>query len=395
MTAPCVLQVVGSLAVGGAERVALELAAGLAARGWRSALGVVGTGDAPCPAEPLAAEAERRGVPVHRLAFAGLRAGIERARLLRFLHQGWDLVHVHNRPCDWQLALWGRRAGVPVLYTRHLVYADQSRRQRALYFAAARVAPAVVAVTDAVAEHLRAAERTPRRRIHAIPDGIDVAHYRPPTPAGRARARAALGLAARDFVWLCAARLVLQKGHPDLLRALGRLPATSRARLLLAGDGPEAESLGRLARRLGLGPRVRFLGVREDVRELLWACDGYVCASLAEGQGLSLLEAWATGRPVVAPRLACVEEIAPREGVRFFGPRHRSWAPGHDPEALAAALGSLERTDAGDLAAARRHVVARYSVGRMLTQHERLYARVLARRRPRVQAAHRASSISK
>lgn len=388
--APRVAQVVSSLGVGGAERAALEIAAGLRGRGWEGELVVVrreraaGRG-----AEPLRAEARRRGVPLRELSLSSVRRRAERAAVTRFLSaRGYQLVNVHNRPCDWQLVLLGRRAGVRVLYTRQLPYADASRRQRALYFAAARVAPAVVAITHAVADHLRRVERTPRRKIHVIPDGVDVERYRPPSDAERVRARAALDVEPGSFVWLAAARLVPQKGHAFLLRALARL-ANGLRTVLLAGAGSEEARLRALARELGLGQRVRFLGARSDVRELLWAADGYVCTSLGEGQGISLVEALATGLPLVAPRLACIEEIAPPRGVWWFGPRQGDWAAAHDEGAIAAALRHVEDLDARDATCARRHVVERYSVARMLDGYERLYRELL------VGAAQSRSSASK
>ncbi len=133
---------VGSLSAGGAERVALELAAGLKERGWRTELlALAGREGANPYAEPLRAEAAARGVLVRRLSLPGIRSGPERGRVLQFLgDQDVSLVHAHNRPGDWQMTLLGRLAGVPVVYSRHLPYAGLSREQRIAYFLSARSA---------------------------------------------------------------------------------------------------------------------------------------------------------------------------------------------------------------------------------------------------------------
>ncbi len=370
---------VGSLSAGGAERVALELAAGLKEKGWRTELlALAGREGANPYAEPLRAEAAARGVLVRRLSLPGIRSGPERGRVLQFLgDQDVSLVHAHNRPGDWQMTLLGRLAGVPVVYSRHLPYAGLSREQRIAYFLSARSAARVVAISKTVEEHLLKIERTPRKKIARIPNGIDTARFRPPVGGEREEERNKLGLSPEDFAWLSAARLAPQKGLSFLVEAFRLLPQDSRSLLLLAGEGPEMENL---RTRAGDSKRIRFLGVRADVERLLRAADGYACASLAEGHPLSLLEALAAQVPVVAPRLPSIEEVAAGSFPRFFGPSLGPWAEGHDPKEIAAALGEIERSPgAARGAETRRHVEAHYSLAQMVDAHERLYREVLGR----------------
>jgi glycosyltransferase involved in cell wall biosynthesis len=93
------------------------------------------------------------------------------------------------------------------------------------------------------------------------------------------------------------------KGHPSLLRALAELRVRNpdhRFTALLVGDGPRKHDLHRLAEGLGLSDRVRLLGVRRDVAEIVAASDVFVQASLNEGLSQAMLEAMALGVPVVA-----------------------------------------------------------------------------------------------
>lgn len=92
-------------------------------------------------------------------------------------------------------------------------------------------------------------------------------------------------------------RLHENKGFDVLLRALVQLPS---AYLLLAGEGPLRQELEKLAQKLGVKPRVRFLGWRDDVAALYATADLFVCPSRHEPLGNVVIEAWAQGRPVVA-----------------------------------------------------------------------------------------------
>jgi glycosyltransferase involved in cell wall biosynthesis len=103
-----------------------------------------------------------------------------------------------------------------------------------------------------------------------------------------------------------AARLHNQKGHAHLLEAAALVPD---ALFLLAGDGPERARLEGRARQLGIEGRVRFLGQRRDIPELLAICDLFVLPSLYEGLPLSLLEAMAAGKPVIAAAIPGNDEI--------------------------------------------------------------------------------------
>jgi len=87
------------------------------------------------------------------------------------------------------------------------------------------------------------------------------------------------------------------KGFDVLLEAMARVPD---AYLWLAGDGPLREELGKLAEKVGVKPRVRFLGWRDDIGALLQTCDVFVCPSRHEPLGNVVLEAWAQGKPVIA-----------------------------------------------------------------------------------------------
>lgn len=379
-----VFEVVGSLAVGGAERVAIEVAAGLTERGWRPELVVVGPpeSDTSTPyAKSVGAEAEKRGVPVRRVEFNNLRDAGSRRRFRDFLQaEKPALVHVHNRPQDWQVIAMCKMAGVPAIYSVHMAYPTPKVHLRVLYHLCGRSVPRVICVAQSVADNVVKNDRVPESKLRVIYNGIRMDVFRPPTPEARAKKRAEEGWPDDAFVWLCAARLHPQKGHTYLLDAAARLPKDSRAMILLAGEGQLESELKAQHAKLGLGDRVVFLGPRRDVPELLGAIDGFVSTSMSEGHPLSLLEAMATHAPIVAPRLPSIEEIATEGTPVFFGPKHGGWATPHDPDQVAAAMLEVEKnaeTHRARARAGRAHVESTFSREAMIDGHDALYREIL------------------
>jgi glycosyltransferase involved in cell wall biosynthesis len=171
---------------------------------------------------------------------------------------------------------------------------------------------------------------------------------------------------------LVVARLDPDKGHRHLLAAAAMLPDV---RFLLAGEGPERGALEALAGELGVDDRVRFLGHRNDIPQLLAACDVMALPSSFEGLPVSVLEAMASGTAVVASNIGGVDEIV-RDNVTGL-----LVEPG-DALALAAAIRRLvdDPAEAARLAeAARTHVAREFSAATMARRVAAVYDDVLAR----------------
>jgi glycosyltransferase involved in cell wall biosynthesis len=131
----------------------------------------------------------------------------------------------------------------------------------------------------------------PRRRITHLPNFV------PDASAAAALPSEAVASDDRASLALALGRLHPNKGFDFLLEALA---ATAKVDLWIAGDGPLRPGLERLATRLGITDRVRFLGWREDVPALMASADLLVCPSLYEPLGNVVIEAWSAGLPVVA-----------------------------------------------------------------------------------------------
>lgn len=169
----------------------------------------------------------------------------------------------------------------------------------------------------------------PAERIRYVPNFVDAT---PAAPLPRQQ----LDTPAAAPVLLCLGRLHRNKAFDVALRALTRLP---RAYLWLAGEGPEHQALQKLARELGIGERIRWLGWRDDIGALLAAADLLVCPSRLEPLGNVVIEGWAHGVPVIA-----AAADGPRELIEDG--RTGLLAPTEDAVALASAVTQVLEHDA-------------------------------------------------
>jgi glycosyltransferase involved in cell wall biosynthesis len=383
-----VLQVVNGLSpVGGAETIAVTLAL-RASSGWEPHVLCLRDASPETPSTLEAALASG-GIPVHHLAMDGLRdlgTGIALARLLRRIRV--QVIHAHNRPSDAWAMLWSALAGTRVrLYTRHLTYTDVSDAMRRRYRYAARAAHAVVAVSSAVAGHLIREERTPEHRVVTIRNGIDLARFdvrRGETRGPGEALRLAWGISPDLFLVGTLSRLTSQKGLDLFLEVAARLLAEEdRVRFAVVGQGEARADLEARARSLGIAERVVFPG-HQHAPSAFAAFDLFLTTSRYEGLPLTLLEAMASGLPVVAPRIGAFPEVV-EDGVTGLLPAPPEWLPtvvDLDPTPFVQATLRLLRNPTlrarlGE--AGRKRVGETFGLDAMVARYEALYERILNR----------------
>jgi glycosyltransferase involved in cell wall biosynthesis len=343
-----VLQVIPRLDQGGAELGCVQIAEALVAAGHRSLVASAGGR----MVERLAAGGTRhvtlpldRRNPVSILLLNPLRL----ARLARA--EAVDLIHVRSRAPAWSVLVAARLAGLPWLATFHSSYSERGRLKR-LYNSVMVRGARVIAVSDWIADLIRARYAPPPGRIVTIHRVVDPAVFDPAAPdeARRAPLRARFGIGRGETVLLLAARISHRKGQDLLVEAVGRLPPAERSalRLVLAGDAqPGTDFPERLRARiaaLGLAPQVVFAGHVADMPAALALADiALSCARSGEGFQRSVLEAQAMAVPVL------VSDAGP-------GPEAVRAPPAVPP---AEATGLLFRSgDVADLAAQLRRLLA-------------------------------------
>jgi len=185
----------------------------------------------------------------------------------------------------------------------------------------------VISVSLADLQDLVARRFVPQARGHHIPNAADTERFH---PGGQSAARTKLGLGEDDFVAGTVSRLVPQKAVHDAIAAVASLRSVV---LVIVGDGPERAALE--AQAAPLGARVRFLGARDDVPEILRSLDVFVLSSRWEGEPIALLEAMASGLPIIATATEGAREVLEpvRAGILV---------PVASPLALSAALQEME-----------------------------------------------------
>jgi len=356
---PRVLHVVSAGELGGAERMLVDLTQGASAHHTVALFS---------PSDRVIHSFQDAGLAVHvrRVRSEGPLAMLARAALPGDV--AWvselvtatraDVVHLHTFGSQ----VVGTRAAVacgrPIVRTEHStrVFDDPSCWALVRFVIGhARVSCAVSADVKRVA-----AKKAPALadRMRVVPNGVRLEAFPelPPRAPG-ARPRAAV-----------VSRLEPRKGVDVALRALTHVPDLE---LDVCGDGPEAPRLRELARSLGLSGRTRFLGHVTDVSAALAGVDYVLSAARKEGLGLTLLEAMASRRVVVATAVGGVPEFLTDGTTGFL-------ATAVTPEAFARAVQrALAQRPAGRAALldqARATVVDRFSLASMRAAYEALYA---------------------
>lgn len=311
-----------------------------------------------------------------RLQFAAFRL----ARIMRAYRP--HIVHSRNWGAI-EAILAARLAGVPVaIHSEHGYEVDMlaglPRRRRLLRRAFYAMADSVFTVTEELRSYHASQAWLSPEKIRVLYNGVDTFRFAA-RPEVRLRVREQLGLSAGSFVVGTVGRLVPIKDHPTLLKAAEALIRGGlTVSVLLVGAGPERARLEQLVEDSpNLRGRVVLTGATENVPDLLNAMDAFVLPSLCEGMSNTLLEAMASGLPVIATRVGGNPELVQEN--------HSGWlfAPG-DVNDLAAGLGRLAhsrnlRCTLG--AAARLRAVTQFGLDHMLESYRNLYVELARRRR--------------
>ncbi|MEW6434117.1 MAG: glycosyltransferase [Myxococcota bacterium] len=281
-----------------------------------------------------------------------------------------DVIHASVLEANLQAALVRRIPGAPCVAIEEVGMPVRSLRTRALFGAVYRLADVVVGVSQRTCDAVTSQHWLPAHKVRLIYNSLNPRYLEPPMPTAQ-RERALV---------LAVGRLVEVKNHETLLHALARLPPEVRPRLDIAGEGPLRTQLQARIDELGLAGDVRLLGFQRDVRRLLDEADAYVLSSFSEGTSISLAEAMARARPVLASRADGIDEamVGYPNGWQVEPRDVEGWADGLR---RLAALGSTDRRELGEKA--RRLVEARMSPSIWRRQLEALYSELAARTQAR------------
>ncbi|MEW5802716.1 MAG: glycosyltransferase [bacterium] len=282
-----------------------------------------------------------------------------------------DIMHSHSG-CGPTAALVSRCLGVPQIHTEHGRPYPDPRWMIELERLYCLRTKKIVAVSPLLKEYLHKAFRWPDEKVTVIENGIDTGHFLPrPKPFGLL---SELGFQPDQKVVGSVGRLNQVKNYPVLLHAFRDVAAkVPEARLLIVGDGPERGNLERLIDRLGLSKICLLPGERFDIADLLSCMDIFVLPSWSEGTSMSLLEAMACARPVVASCVGGNQELV-RHGQTGF------LVKPDDVHSFTHHILSLlnnRHMAAGFGENCRKVVLERYRLGLMVEKYERLYEQMI------------------
>ncbi len=323
---------------------------------------------------PFADELEKIGLRVHVLSPTKWPPAYIPGLLALLRRGNFQVLHFHLQAANWLAKPLAALAGQEIRIAHDHTSGDLKFR------GVASLAPdafshlfssRVIAVSEGVRDFLIRWEAVPRDRIQVIANGVNVADFRPGTAAEKIAARQRWGIQHDAFVAGGIGRLApeknfalvpeLAKRHPDL-------------HFVVAGSGPEKEALLAQTVRLGVAERVRFLGAISERPDFYRALDVFLLPSLYEGLPMAVLEAMASGVPVLSSRL---EGIASALTDEKEGLLARAGDLTAFSQHLTRLTGSSElRQRLGH--AARRKVEVAYAASHTIGQVEAVYREELA-----------------
>lgn len=374
-----VVHVVASLEVGGLERVVLDLAT----HADRTRV----TPRVACLEHPgaLASRFTDAGIPVECVPHAGGGMGARIFRLARLLRRaGADVMHAHNVKSHLHGVMAAHLAGIPVsVSTKHGRNFPSGARSQIANRLACHLCSDLVGVSSDCAAIWHDVESANATKVSVITNGIDLAAFPQWSGPVDEPPRA-----------ISVARLSAVKDPLTLLRATRRVVDREPGfRLDLVGDGPLRSEVEAAIVRLRLGAAVRVRGQIDDVASVLSGASFFVLASMSEGISLTLLEAMATGLPVIATRVGGTPEVVSHGKTGLLvSPR--------SPEELAdAMLWMLGQPHARQRMGyeSRRRVEERFNLRHTVDAYEQMYLRAFdmrsrrgTRRTPEPQTAYEA-----
>ena len=302
-------------------------------------------------------------------------------RLRRIIRDGrYDVVHAHLYRAQVYARPAARLAGTPVVLTTehsigetHIERREMTTGVRALYLASELFSDATIAVSDIVRDRL-IRWSVPARKITVVPNGLDVSELSF-DPAARDRIRKQFGIAPDTYVIGALGRLDPNK-RIDLTMEAAAPMLGEACKILVIGRGEDQDRLTAAAERLGVTDNVIFGGYQSDTRAMLSAFDLYVASSVQETFGLSVLEALASGLPVLYTTCPALDGIQTERARQVEG--------------TAAALRAEIRkeVDTGPRPrVADSKVFERYGIESVVSQIDDLYEQVLEARPRRVRRA--------
>jgi len=283
-----------------------------------------------------------------------------------------DLIHSHLLDMNFYSSLAAKVAGIPHISTEHgdIHHTSKKLDKKTLIKAKAisHFSDKIVFVSKFTRDKFLKLSKVPKQKIAIIYNGIDLKEYEQSINIQSKKAE--IGIKNNEFVIGNVANLYPVKGQIYLLKAAAKIiKEFPNTKFLFIGRGELEEKLKKEAQNLGIAPHIKFLGFRNDVKELLKIMDVFVLCSLSEGLPLSLIEAMASKVPIVAAKVGGIPEAIIHNHSGLL-------VPPKDPEALTNAILKILKNSnlATSLAEnAYKRFLKHFTIKKMVSRYEQLY----------------------
>lgn len=365
-----ILHILYGLKVGGAEKVVLSYAKHLNREKYECIVCAMRGG-------PL--EKDLRALNIKYLIL-NKKVGVDFLAMLKLFNfmrtSDIDIIHIHSSPKLVSPNLYGTIAALlsgrqPIYRSAHNILRDDNIRIKLfnmvdIFFGIFH--KKIITVSDQVKKSYLKNSATLKNKLYTIYNGIDSQQLQ--ISVNRLQFLNEFGLATNNIIIGCIANLIEQKGHKFLLQAVPVvLQRRPDARFLIVGDGPLKKYLEISAEILGVRDQVIFTGYRQDIPKLLQVMDIFVLPSLWEGFPIAILEAMASGRPVIATDVGGNSEAVIHNKTGII-------VPNRNPSALAAAIIELTEDEHKMLHFGRegkRRFLEHFTVHTMIRKTQQLY----------------------
>ncbi len=350
-----ILHVITSLHTGGAERLMTDLLPRFKRDGLDIDLLVFDGTDTP-----FKQRLQDAGIKIYELSQGGsVYNPLRIFQLLPYIRR-YDIIHTHNTAPQLYVAL------ANLFCHSHLITTEHNTLNRRRNWKWYRFIDKwmynrydrVICISDKTETNLKKYLTTESQKICTIYNGIDIKHFTEAKPCLSIKTRSS------DIIIMMVAGFRYQKDQDTVIKSLCYLP--TQYQLYLVGDGVRRPECERLSRQLQVNNRVHFLGIRNDIPELLKASDIVVMSSHFEGFGLAAVEGMAAGKPVIASDVDGLREVVKDAGILF--------SPG-DYQQLAQIIKQLtsDRTEYNRIAHLCINRAKAYDISAMVMSYEHIY----------------------
>ena len=367
------LHIVEDLKIGGAERVIADIAAGLDKKNFEvSVLCVTRGGE-------IADELIEQGIEVKILGIFSYHNPLNILKLARLLRKERpDIVHTHGYFGSVIGRIAAKLAGVLIFINHvHSTYWEYRKSHILMEKFLSLFTHKIICCSKAVEDFVRDQERIKPAKTLVIYNGVDEDRFSAPKDPSSLKTQ--LGIDSGDSVVGTVSSLTPHKGHEHLFQAAPMiLEACAPVKFLIVGEGILREKLEKLTKNLNLFSKVIFAGTRKNIPDLLSAMDIFVLPSSSrEGLGISIIEAMATEKPVVATDIGGIPEVIKNGETGYL-------VPPRNPEALAQAIIKLLQNPAKAKAMGKQGRIRfkeKFTKKRMLSGVENLYEALINQKR--------------